>query len=52
MAEDYQRTLLILYGSQTGCVLETAQRVQREARLYHFRAKLLPMDSFDHVSSI
>ena len=40
--------LLILYGSQTGCAQEVAERIAREARFEHFaRVRCTPMDSFD-----
>lgn len=46
------RKLLILYASQTGYALETAQRIQREARLHHFNAELTSMHEFNLVSII
>lgn len=45
-AED-ERDLLILYASQTGTAQDVAERIGREARRRHFRARVLPMDQYD-----
>ncbi|KAG2485235.1 hypothetical protein HYH03_016021 [Edaphochlamys debaryana] len=42
--------LLVLYGSQTGCAQDVAERVGREARLRLFAPRVLAMDSYDVTS--
>jgi sulfite reductase alpha subunit-like flavoprotein len=42
-----KRTLLVLYGSQTGTAEDVAFRVGREARRLHFDTTVAPMDAFD-----
>lgn len=46
------RNLIILYGSQTGCAQDVAERIGREARRRHFRAKVIAMDDYDKVSHL
>jgi sulfite reductase alpha subunit-like flavoprotein len=41
------RRLLVLYGSQTGCAEEVAERVAREAAARHLVPVLLSMDEYD-----
>eukprot|EP00842_Homolaphlyctis_polyrhiza_P002194 jgi/Hompol1/2976/HPOL_006268-RA len=41
------RQLVVLYGSQTGCAQEAAERVAREARRRHFHVLLQSMDEYD-----
>jgi sulfite reductase alpha subunit-like flavoprotein len=41
------RRLLVLYGSQTGCAEEVAERVAREAAARHLVPILLSMDEYD-----
>ncbi|RUS29978.1 hypothetical protein BC938DRAFT_479992 [Jimgerdemannia flammicorona] len=43
------RALVILYGSQTGCAQDVAERIGREARRRHFRARVVAMDEYDKV---
>ena len=43
------RQLLILYGSQTGCAQDAAERTAREARRRHFRVRIFAMDEYDRV---
>lgn len=42
-----ERRLLVLYGSQTGTAQDVAERIGREARRRHFRARVQAMDSYD-----
>lgn len=41
------RSLLVLYGSQTGTAQDTAERVGREAKRFHFDVRVLAMDDYD-----
>jgi sulfite reductase alpha subunit-like flavoprotein len=41
------RPLTILYGSQTGCAEEVAERIAREAKRRLFTTTLSSMDSYD-----
>jgi sulfite reductase alpha subunit-like flavoprotein len=43
--------LLILYGSQTGCAADIAERVRREAKRRQFLPALYAMDEYDRVGS-
>lgn len=43
------RNLLILYGSETGCAQDTAERIGRQARRRHFRTRVMAMDEYDKV---
>jgi sulfite reductase alpha subunit-like flavoprotein len=40
------RRLLILFGSETGCAQETAERIEREAKQRHFTVDILPMNEY------
>lgn len=44
------RKLVVLYGSQTGCAQETAERIAREAKRRHFRVSVHAMDLYERVS--
>ena len=50
MAEQ-ERCLVVLYGSETGTAEDVAERVGREAKRRHFAAKVMPLDSYNVVSS-
>ena len=39
--------LLILYASQTGYAIETADRIKREARNRHLQVEMISMDQYD-----
>ncbi|KAG5460468.1 MAG: flavoprotein-like protein [Olpidium bornovanus] len=41
------RSMLVLYGSATGCAEDVALRIGREGRRRHFRARVLAMDEYD-----
>ncbi|KAK9764254.1 NAPDH-dependent diflavin reductase, variant 2 [Basidiobolus ranarum] len=41
------RRLLILYGSQTGCAQDVAERIWREGIRRHFASEVLSMDDYD-----
>lgn len=45
-ASEGSRRLLILYGSQTGCAMEVARRIAREALRFHFEPELSSMDAY------
>jgi sulfite reductase alpha subunit-like flavoprotein len=47
MTED--RTILILYGSETGSAKDVAERIGRVARRHHFSARVIGMDAFPMV---
>ena len=42
--------LVILYGSQTGCSQEVAERIAREGRRRLLRVEVSPMDEYRLVS--
>ncbi|KAI8144941.1 hypothetical protein BJV82DRAFT_606828 [Fennellomyces sp. T-0311] len=41
------RDLLILFGSETGCAEDVAERIGRQARRRRFRARVVAMDDYD-----
>eukprot|EP01083_Nonionella_stella_P110223 322366_1 len=41
------RHVVVLYGSQTGCAQDVAERIDRELKRRHFTTDLCEMDSFD-----
>ena len=43
------RDLLILYGSETGCAEDVAERIGRQARRRRFRVRVVAMDDYDKV---
>lgn len=45
-----KRQMLILYGSQTGCAQDVAERMSRQARRRHFAVRLYSMDEYDRVN--
>ena len=47
MDEDTDRSLVVLYGSQTGTAQEVAERVARHGERLHFSTEVRDMDSFD-----
>ncbi|CAG8496364.1 18929_t:CDS:10, partial [Gigaspora rosea] len=46
------RHLLILYGSQTGCAQDIAERIYRQARRRHFKVRVYPMDDYERANLI
>ena len=44
-----ERSLVVLYGSQTGTAEDVARRVGREARRRHFTTTVTSMDDYDRV---
>lgn len=46
------RTLLVLYGSETGYAQEVAERVAREGRRRLFSVRVLAMDDYDKVGTL
>ena len=45
------RSLLVLYGSQTGTAQDVAERIGREGRRRHFRVKVTSLDSYSVVGN-
>lgn len=43
------RSLLILYGSETGCAQDVAETLGRQARRRHFKIRILAMDDYEKV---
>lgn len=43
------RSLLILYGSETGCAQDVAENLGRQARRRHFKTRVIAMDDYDKV---
>ena len=43
------RDLLVLFGSETGCAEDVAERIGRQARRRRFRARVIAMDDYDKV---
>lgn len=43
------RSLVILYGSETGCAQDVAETLGRQARHRHFKTKVMSMDDYDKV---
>ncbi|KAJ8655971.1 hypothetical protein O0I10_008411 [Lichtheimia ornata] len=41
------RDLLVLYGSETGCAEDVAERIGRQARRRRFRVRVVAMDDYD-----
>ncbi|KAI7901704.1 uncharacterized protein BX663DRAFT_513736 [Cokeromyces recurvatus] len=41
------RSLVILYGSETGCAQDVAENLGRQARRRHFKTKVVAMDDYD-----
>lgn len=50
LPEEDERSVHIVYGSQTGTAQEVAESVSRDAIRRHFRTELCAMDEFDVVS--
>ena len=49
---DYDRNLVILYGSQSGTAQEVAERISREAKRLHFLVKLCSMDDYKPIANL
>ena len=47
MVDPCTRKLLVLYGSQTGCAQEVAERIAWEGKRRHFRVRVAGMDEYD-----
>lgn len=43
------RSLLILFGSETGCAQDVAENLARQARRRHFKTRVVAMDDYDKV---
>lgn len=44
------RTIVILYGSETGCAQDMAENLSRQARRRQFRTRVFAMDDYDKVN--
>ncbi|RKP25956.1 hypothetical protein SYNPS1DRAFT_14904, partial [Syncephalis pseudoplumigaleata] len=44
--------LLILYGSQTGCAADVAERIRRAAKRRHYQPALFALDDYDRTQLI
>lgn len=44
------RTIVILYGSETGCAQDIAENLSRQARRRQFRTRVFAMDDYDKVN--
>lgn len=47
--DPHERSLLILYATETGTAQDAADRVARECRRIHFSARVVDMGSYDAV---
>ena len=43
------RSIVILYGSETGTAQDVAERIERDAIRRHFRVIVKPLDQYDVV---
>jgi sulfite reductase alpha subunit-like flavoprotein len=43
------RPLLVLYGTQTGCAQEVAERIVREGKRRHFKTRVCGLGEYDKV---
>ncbi|KAF7725891.1 NADPH-dependent diflavin oxidoreductase 1 [Apophysomyces ossiformis] len=46
------RSLLILYGSETGCAQDVAETIGRQARRRHFRTRVFAMDDYNKAELV
>lgn len=46
-----ERSLLVLYATETGNSLDIAERVAREARRHHFHTRVMSMDDYPLVNT-
>ena len=49
MSQSYH-DLLVLFGSETGCAEDVAERIGRQARRKRFRTRVVAMDDYDKVN--
>ncbi|KAI9269869.1 hypothetical protein BY458DRAFT_533609 [Sporodiniella umbellata] len=42
-----ERSLVILYGSETGCAQDVAENLARQSRRRHFKTKVMAMDDYE-----
>ena len=49
MSQSYH-DLLVLFGSETGCAEDVAERIGRQARRRRFRTRVIAMDDYDKVN--
>ncbi|CAI2170561.1 4830_t:CDS:10 [Funneliformis geosporum] len=47
-----ERQILILYGSQTGCAQDVAERISRQAKRRRFKTRIYSMDAYDRDNLI
>ncbi|KAI9286842.1 NADPH-dependent diflavin oxidoreductase 1 [Umbelopsis sp. AD052] len=46
------RKILILYGSETGCAQDTAERIGRQSRRRHFKTRVIAMDEYERAQLV
>ncbi|KAI7872090.1 hypothetical protein BDF14DRAFT_1954287 [Spinellus fusiger] len=46
------RSLLVLYGSETGCAQDVAETIARQGKRRHFETSVLAMDDYDKMNLI
>jgi flavodoxin len=47
--EKLERKITILYGSQTGCAKEVAERIQRDSLRRYFKVTISSMNNYNYV---
>jgi sulfite reductase alpha subunit-like flavoprotein len=47
-----KREVLILFGSETGCAEEVAQRIARESQRRHYSVRIQAMDEYDRAQLV
>lgn len=50
MADDSERRITVLYGSQTGTAEEVAERIGRDGKLRHLSVRVMALDDYNIVS--
>ncbi|KAL0073885.1 hypothetical protein F4703DRAFT_1894680 [Phycomyces blakesleeanus] len=46
------RSLLVLYGSETGCAQDVAETIARQGKRRHFRTRVCAMDDYDKANLV
>ncbi|KAI9030660.1 hypothetical protein CLU79DRAFT_694685 [Phycomyces nitens] len=46
------RSLLVLYGSETGCAQDVAETISRQGKRRHFRTRVSAMDEYDKANLV
>lgn len=45
-----ERQLKVLFGTQTGCAKEVAERIAREGKRRHYKTQVISLDAYQFVS--